>query len=97
MGFAPAPIQNVHKIADIEQTREEGLQQRQTETERYLLQIDRQTKRSFKTPEAGRSMGLEIKGRFPAFQVSIYDTSPSRAPWSRYQVRLGGQVRLGFF
>ncbi len=48
-------------------------QQRQPDTERYLLQIDRQTKRSFKTREAARSMGLEIKGRFPALQISIYD------------------------
>ncbi len=41
--------------------------------ERYLLQIDRQTKRSFKTSEAARSIALEIKARFPALQVSIYD------------------------
>ena len=41
----------------------------------YLLQIDRQTKRSFKTTEAARSAALEIKTRFPTFQVSIYDGS----------------------
>ena len=61
------------KVADTEQTREERPQQRQPDTERYLLQIDRRTKRSFKTPEAARSMALEIKGRFPALQVAIYD------------------------
>jgi hypothetical protein len=44
------------------------------ETERYQLQIDRQTKRSFKTSEAARSAALEIKSRFPALQVSIYDS-----------------------
>ena len=39
------------------------------------LQIDRQTKRSFKTAEAARSAALEIKTRFPTLQVSIYDGS----------------------
>ena len=43
------------------------------DTERYLLQIDRQTKRSFKTPEAAQAMSLEVKARFPILQVSIYD------------------------
>jgi hypothetical protein len=49
-------------------------QQRQPEPERYLLQIDRQSKRSFKTPEAARTAALEIKSRFPALQVAIYDS-----------------------
>jgi hypothetical protein len=62
------------KVANAEQTEEERRpQQRQPDTERYLLQIDRQTKRSFKTPEAAQAMALEIKARFPA-QVSIYDS-----------------------
>ncbi len=61
------------KVANSEQSEEERPQQRQPETERYLLQIDRQTKRSFKTSEAARSIALEIKARFPALQVSIYD------------------------
>ena len=61
------------KIADSGQTREERPQQGQPDTERYLLQIDRQTKRSFKTPEIARSMAFEIKARFPALQVEIYD------------------------
>jgi hypothetical protein len=55
-----------------EQLEEERPTQDQ-EPERYLLQIDRQTKRSFKTREAAQSMGLELKGRFPALQVSIFD------------------------
>ena len=63
------------KIADSGQTREERPQQGQPDTERYLLQIDRQTKRSFKTAEAARSAALEIKTRFPTLQVSIYDGS----------------------
>jgi len=50
-------------------------EQKQLETERYLLQIDRQTKRSFKTPEAAQSAAMEIKTRFPLLQVSIYDSA----------------------
>ena len=57
-----------------ERAEEDRPKQSQPETGRYLLQIDRQTKRSFKTPEAARSAALEIKARFPALQVSIYDS-----------------------
>jgi hypothetical protein len=70
------PAKNAAKT---EQPEEERPKQYQQETERYLLQIDRQTKRSFKTLEAARSTALEIKARFPHLQVSIYDsTSKSR-------------------
>jgi hypothetical protein len=62
------------KVVKPEQTEEQRLQHQQPETERYQLQIDRQTKRSFKTPEAARSAALEIKSRFPILQVSIYDS-----------------------
>jgi hypothetical protein len=62
------------KVVKPEQTEEERLQHPQPDTERYQLQIDRQTKRSFKTPEAARSAALEIKSRFPILQVSIYDS-----------------------
>jgi hypothetical protein len=61
------------KIIKPEQTEEERPQHPQPDTERYQLQIDRQTKRSFTTPEAARSAAVEIKSRFPALQVSIYD------------------------
>ena len=57
-----------------EKAEDEQPDQTRPETERYLLQIDRQSKRSFKTPEAARMAALEIKSRFPALQVSIYDT-----------------------
>jgi hypothetical protein len=43
------------QVAKTEQTEEERVQHQQPDTERYQLQIDRQTKRSFKTPEAARS------------------------------------------
>ena len=63
----------VKKVANAEQTEKERPLQWQADTERYLLQIDGQTKRSFKTPEAAQPMALEIKARFPILQVSIYD------------------------
>jgi hypothetical protein len=63
------------KVVKPEQTEEERLQHKQPETERYQLQIDRQTKRSFKTFETAQSAALEIKARFPALQVSIYDSA----------------------
>jgi len=61
------------KVVKPEQTDEQRLQHQQPDTERYQLQIDRQTKRSFKTSEAARSAALEIKSRFPSLEVSIYD------------------------
>jgi hypothetical protein len=57
----------VKKVANAENERP---LQWQPDMERYLLQIDRQTKRSFKTPEAAQAMALEIKARFPILQVS---------------------------
>ena len=62
------------KVVKPEQTEEQRLQHQQPDTERYQLQIDRQTKRSFKTPEAARTAAMEIKSRFPVLQVSIYDS-----------------------
>jgi len=40
---------------------------------RYLLQVDKQTKGFFPTPEAAHSEGLKIKKSFPILQVAIYD------------------------
>jgi len=55
---------------------EEGIPQpkRRPESGRYLLQVDKQTKGSYQTPEAARSAALEIKKAFPILQVSIYDS-----------------------
>jgi hypothetical protein len=64
------PTKNVTKKERAEEARSE---QSEPETGRYLLQVDRQTKRSFNTPEAAQSAAMEIKTRFPALQVSIYD------------------------
>ena len=41
--------------------------------ERYRLQVDRQTKKSFPTMEAAETAGLAIKKSHPLLQVAIYD------------------------
>jgi hypothetical protein len=49
-------------------------QRKRPESGRYLLQVDRQTKGSYKTAQAAQSAGLEIKTGYPIIQVSIYDS-----------------------
>ena len=65
------PTKRAAKSKDTEDGRPK---QGQPETERYSLQIDRQSKRSFATPEAALAAAKETKSRFPALQVSVYDT-----------------------
>jgi hypothetical protein len=48
------------KVVKLEQTDEERLHYQQSDTGRYQLQIGRQTKRSFKTPEAERSAAFSF-------------------------------------
>ena len=60
-------------IAKSEQAKEEPSQQYHPDTGPYLLQIDGQIKRSFKTFEAAHSAALELKTRFPVLHASIYD------------------------
>jgi hypothetical protein len=61
-------------VSGREKAEEDHPKQSQPETGRHLLQIDRQSKRSFKTPEAAQTSALEIKSPFRTLQVSIYDT-----------------------
>jgi hypothetical protein len=49
-------------------------QRKRPESGRYLLQVDRQTKGSYKTSEAAQSAALEIKTAHPIVQVSVYDS-----------------------
>jgi hypothetical protein len=49
-------------------------QRKQPEIGRYLLEVDRQTKGSYKTSEAAQSAALAIKTRYPVVKVSIYDS-----------------------
>jgi hypothetical protein len=44
-----------------------------------LLQVDKQTKGSYKTAEAAQSAALEIKRAYPIVQVSIYDSVDNSA------------------
>jgi hypothetical protein len=45
--------------------------------ERYLLQVDRQTKRSFAVAEEAQKAGEAVKKAYPMVMVSIYDTAES--------------------
>ncbi len=55
-----------------------GSQKRRAELGRYWLQVDRQTKRSFKTEEEAEAAGMVIKTKFAQVQVAIYDRDESR-------------------
>jgi len=60
---------------DSEKELEEAPSQRKRpETGRYLLQVDRQTKGSYKTSEASQAAALAIKTGYPIVQVSVYDS-----------------------
>jgi hypothetical protein len=52
-------------------------QRKRPEIGRYWLQVDRQTKGSYQTPEAAQSAALVIKKGYPIVQVSIYDSLES--------------------
>ena len=41
---------------------------------RFLLQVDRQTKRSYETAEAAETAGMVIKKGHPIVRVSVYDS-----------------------
>jgi hypothetical protein len=55
------------------------LQSKRPDSGRYLLKVDKQTKGSYKTPEAAQSAALEIKKAYPIVQVSIYDSVDNSA------------------
>ena len=54
-------------------------QRKQPESGRYLLQVDKQTKGSYRTSEAAQSAALQIKTAYPIVQVSIYDSVDNSA------------------
>jgi hypothetical protein len=45
---------------------------------RYWLQVDRQTKNSFETPEEAEKAAKAIKSAHPKLQVGIYDAEKSQ-------------------
>jgi len=61
------------KDETIEDAPEQVSQRTRTE-ERYRLQVDRQTKRSFTTLDAAEEAGAAIKLAHNVVQVSIYDS-----------------------
>ena len=61
------------KESDIETPRDPANQRKKPE-ERYWLQVDRQTKRSFATLAPAEEAGEVIKKAHPVVQVSIYDS-----------------------
>jgi len=50
-----------------------AVDQRKQADQRYRLQVDRQTKKSFATLESAAAAGLVIKKAYPIVQVSVYD------------------------
>jgi hypothetical protein len=58
-------------LARISTLEEVFSQRKRPESGRYLLQVDRQTKGSYKTSEAAQVAGREIKAAYPIVQVSI--------------------------
>jgi hypothetical protein len=65
------PVKNDHAAPEVEEIPSQG---KRPERGRYLLQVDRQTKNSYTTPEAAQSAGLAIKKGYPIIQVSVYDS-----------------------
>jgi hypothetical protein len=74
--MAPRQIKMPQKDdSDKEKDNDEPFSQRKRpERGRYLLQVDRQTKGSYTTPEAAQSAALVIKKAHPIVQVSVYDS-----------------------
>jgi len=62
------------QAAEKESSEEAPSQRKPTEAGRYLLQVDRRTKRLFQHFQAARSAAMQIKTGFPMLHVSIYDS-----------------------
>ena len=72
--MAPRQIKMPGKDNSDKEAEEVFSQPKRPESGRYLLQVDNQTKDSYRTPEAAQSAALEIKIAYPIVQVSIYDS-----------------------
>jgi hypothetical protein len=71
---APRQIKMPVKKDAEKEAEDESAQSKRPEIGRYLLQVDRQTKGSYKTSEAAQSAALAIKTSYPIVKVSIYDS-----------------------
>ena len=72
--MAPRQIKMPAKDDTQNEAEEMFSQRKRPEVGRYLLQVDRQTKGSYKTSEAAQTAALDIKTRYPIVKVSIYDS-----------------------
>ena len=77
--MAPRQIKMPGKDNSDKEAEEVFSQRKRPESGRYLLQVDKQTKGSYKTPEAAQAAALEIKIAYPIVQVSIYDSVDNSA------------------
>lgn len=77
--MAPRQIKMPAKENSDKEAEEVVSQRRWPESGRYFLQVDKQTKGSYKTSEAAESAALEIKKAYPIVQVSIYDSVDNSA------------------
>jgi hypothetical protein len=63
----------ISKDSDTIETAPLAVDQRKQPEQRFRLQVDRQTKRSFTTLKAAVDAGALIKKAHPIVQVSVYD------------------------
>ena len=77
--MAPRQIKMPGRDNSDKEAEEVFSQRKRPEGGRYLLQVDKQTKGSYKTLEAAQSAALEIKMAYPIVQVSIYDSVDNSA------------------
>jgi hypothetical protein len=54
-----------------------AISQARPKLDRYLLQVDRQTKFSYATLEEAEKVGRAIKKQYPVVKVSVYDSVES--------------------
>ena len=62
------------KSENVEAEPVETFSQAKRSNNRFLLQVDRQTKGSYQDLEAARSAAQKIKKNYPLLHVSVYDT-----------------------
>ena len=72
--MAPRQIKMPVKKDAEKEAEDVSAQSKRPEIGRYLLQVDSQTKGSYKTSEAAQSAALAIKTSYPIVKVSIYDS-----------------------
>jgi hypothetical protein len=70
--MAPRQMKMPAKI--VTEPEEEFSQRKRPEAERFVLQVDRQTKGSYPTAETAFAAGLAIKNDFPLLHVTVYDS-----------------------